>query len=387
MEELRQLLTETLNEELNQIILSNSRLPGISKARLRPLQTKNGLCFQAEEFRGKQAFHKNLTGQEALEYIEEQLLNVFGQAQIQSAGCLATVLTGKKGSLTIRKKRRAVSPSDPRPVRAHNRIKHYLLPEGTPVPFLIDLGVMTKEGAVVQARYDKFRQINRFLEFIRDILPELPRGRELKIIDFGCGKSYLTFAVYYYLHELLGLPVRITGLDLKEDVIRRCSCLAEKYGYDGLTFACGDIASYTGADLVDLVMTLHACDTATDYALAKAVSWNAKVILSVPCCQHELNSQISCEMLEPVLGYGIIRERMAALFTDAIRGRLLEQAGYRAQLLEFIDMEHTPKNILIRAVRKSGPQAPSEELSKLLQFLHADPTLKRLLETPERTDR
>ena len=204
------------------------------------------------------------------------------------------------------------------------------------------------------ARYDKYRQINRFLEFIRDVLPDLPSGREITVVDFGCGKSYLTFAVYYYLNRLLGLDVRMIGLDLKADVIRECSRLAEKYGYEKLTFCVGDIASYQGASAVDMVMTLHACDTATDYALEKAVRWGARVILSVPCCQHELNRQIACEPLGPVLKYGLLKERMAALLTDGLRAGRLECEGYAVQILEFIDMEHTPKNILIRAVKPAG---------------------------------
>ncbi len=238
-------------------------------------------------------------------------------------------------------------------VPEHNRKKNYILAEGVPVPFLVDLGVMTPEGKVIHSRYDKFRQINRFLEFIEDILPELPEGRELSVIDFGCGKSYLTFAMYYYLHELKNYPLRVTGLDLKTDVIRHCNSLAVRYGYAGLHFLQGDIASYEGACEVDMVVTLHACDTATDAALKKAVDWNARVILSVPCCQHELNRTIQNDMLAPVLRYGLIRERMAALITDGLRADLLEQLGYKVQVLEFIDMEHTPKNILIRAVRKN----------------------------------
>lgn len=207
---------------------------------------------------------------------------------------------------------------------------------------------MTPEGKIVHSKYDKFRQINRFLEFVEDIREELPKDREVTILDFGCGKSYLTFALYYYLKVLHGLDIRIIGLDLKEDVIEHCDALARDYGYDKLKFLTGDIASYTGEDCVDMVVTLHACDTATDFALEKAVRWGAKVILSVPCCQHELNRQIHQEVLEPVLKYGLIRERMAALVTDALRAGVLEEQGDEVQILEFIDMEHTPKNILIR---------------------------------------
>ena len=247
------------------------------------------------------------------------------------------------------------------------------------IPFLQKLGVMTADGKVVHARYDKFRQINRFLEFIDDILPELPRDRELRILDFGCGKSYLTFAIYYYFHEIRKQAVRITGLDLKADVIEDCRQLAAECGYNRLEFLCGDIADYDGCDAVDMVVTLHACDTATDYALAKAVGWGAKVILSVPCCQHELNRQISNDLLAPVLSYGILKERISALLTDGIRARLLEEQGYSVQLLEFIDMEHTPINILIRAVKTAGQGRENPAATRLIQSMHADLTLEKLL--------
>ena len=247
------------------------------------------------------------------------------------------------------------------------------------MPFLQDLGVMTAEGKIVRTKFDKFRQINRFLEFIEDILPRLEKERESVIIDFGCGKSYLTFAMYYYLHELKGYPVKIIGLDLKEDVINNCNDLAKKYGYEKLTFLTGDIASYDGVDQVDMVVTLHACDLATDYALEKAVRWGARVILSVPCCQHELNGQMKNDLLQPIFQYGIIKERVAALFTDAMRAQILESVGYRTQILEFIDMEHTPKNILIRAVKQGGPKNNKKELEAIMDELHIEPTLYKLL--------
>ena len=238
---------------------------------------------------------------------------------------------------------------------------------------------MTAEGKIVRTKFDKFRQINRFLEFVEDILPQLAKGREITILDFGCGKSYLTFALYYYLHELKCYDVRIIGLDLKADVIRHCRDLAGKYGYEKLTFLEGDIADYDGVDEVDMVVTLHACDTATDYALAKAVGWNAKVILSVPCCQHELNGQMESDILQPILRYGLIKERMAALVTDAMRAEYLCMEGYDAQILEFIDMEHTPKNILNRAVKTGKKKDNGEALRACEAFLHVNPTLKRLL--------
>ena len=344
---------------------------------MRPLLKKEQLVFQIETFCNNQAFHRNAPSGEACEILLGYLENM-RQMQLTTTRYLYTVLVSKKGKVTVKKKARQ---TDCREVdRSHDRKKNYILKEGIPVPFLQDLGVMTEEGKVVRSRSDKFRQINRFLEFIEDILPELDRDRELTILDFGCGKSYLTFAVYYYLHELKQYDIRVIGLDLKKEVIRNCNELSRKYGYEKLTFLEGNIADYEGCTRVDMVVTLHACDTATDYALSKAVGWGAKVILSVPCCQHELNGQIDCEVLGPVLGYGLIRERMAALITDALRAQYLEREGYDTQILEFIDMEHTPKNILIRAVRSGKRRENQEALRRCEEYLHVSPTLGRLLE-------
>jgi len=242
---------------------------------------------------------------------------------------------------------------------------------------------------VVKAKYDKFRQINRFLEFVEDILPALSAEREVTILDFGCGKSYLTFALYHYLHTIKQYDIRIVGLDLKKDVIARCNRLAEQYGYEKLEFLCGDIADYTGMTKVDMVVTLHACDTATDYALYKAIRWGAKVILSVPCCQHEWNNQMECEPLMPFVKYGIVRERMSALMTDGFRANVLEACGYKTQLLEFIDMEHTPKNILLRGVKKETSdwnkmtENVRSKMEPVLSYCNVTPTLYRLLTEKE----
>lgn len=378
MEKLQEILYSCLNESLVHIVLSGARQKeGVQKIKIRPIKQREKLLFQASEQKGKQEFHKNYGRDELIQALGQHLREDFKQMQVLTTAEHISVLAGKKGNLTIKRKKRqeegcAVNLS-------HNRKKRYILEEGEPVPFLVDLGVMTPEGKVINARYDKFRQINRFLEFIEDIIPQLPSGKELTILDFGCGKSYLTFALYYYLKVLRGMDIRIIGLDLKEEVIRHCSVLARKYGYEKLDFLTGDIASYEGNTQVDMVVTLHACDTATDYALDKAVKWGAKVILSVPCCQHELNGQIHCEVLEPVLKYGLIKERMAALFTDALRAGRLEEQGYQVQILEFIDMEHTPKNILIRAV-KSDQKKKNEKLDACVDFLGVDPLLGRLLE-------
>lgn len=390
--EIKQALDLFLNESLERILMSNPTDSGkISRSRIRPLLMKGRLVFQAEEQAGKQAFHRNLDRDEAADYVTGLLDGSFRQAEIASGLGKALILVSRKGKVTVKVKQNprparilsAGNPASREPERAallsHNRKKHYILEEGIPVPFLVDLGVMTKEGRVVNSRYDKYRQINRFLEFIEDILPNLDQDRESTIIDFGCGKSYLTFAMYYYLKELKGYPVRIIGLDLKEDVIEHCSRLGRQYGYEGLSFCHGDIASFEGVEKVDMVVTLHACDLATDYALEKAVNWGARVILSVPCCRHELNGQMENSLLRPVLQYGLIKERMAALYTDAIRAQVLEYRGYRTQILEFIDMEHTPKNILIRAVRQGKKRDNGLQIRELADFLHVKPTVVELL--------
>lgn len=386
MSDLQSLFTDCLNETLIRVILSNpSSKDGVIKICARPMLKNKSLLFQIEEYTKTQVFHKNLTAGDAGSYLTGKLSSdtssqtaSFKNALVETQSFTANVLVSKKGTITIKKKMNT-SAKQPKIFLSHNRKKKYILEEGIPVPFLIDLGVMTQNGNIVNAHYDKFRQINRFLEYIEDILPSLPTGRELRILDFGCGKSYLTFAIYYYLKVLKGYPVRITGLDLKEDVIRHCNELAVKYGYDKLEFLCGDIAYYDGCSQVDMVVTLHACDTATDYALAKAVGWGAKVILSVPCCQHELNKQMKNDLLSPVLHYGILKERMAALMTDGLRAQILEANGYRTQILEFIDMAHTPKNLLIRAVYNGHCADNKDQINELLAAFDINPTLYRLL--------
>lgn len=386
MSDLQSLFTDCLNETLIRVILSNpSSKDGVIKICARPMLKNKSLLFQIEEYTKTQVFHKNLTAGDASSYLTGKLSSdtssqtaSFKNALVETKSFTANVLVSKKGTITIKKKMNA-SPKQTKISLSHNRKKKYILEEGIPVPFLIDLGVMTQNGNIINAHYDKFRQINRFLEYIEDILPSLPTGREPRILDFGCGKSYLTFAIYYYLKVLKGYPVRITGLDLKEDVIRHCNELAVKYGYDKLEFLCGDIAYYDGCSQVDMVVTLHACDTATDYALAKAVGWGAKVILSVPCCQHELNKQMKNDLLSPVLHYGILKERMAALITDGLRAQILEANGYRTQILEFIDMAHTPKNLLIRAVYNGHCADNKAQINELLAAFDINPTLYRLL--------
>ena len=388
-EQLAALLQDTVDEGLYQIILSNPvKKDRAFKIKIRPVMIKDSILFQKTVYEGTKVFHDNLERDEIIGQTEELLANDFKQCEIEHKKCKAVILVSKKGKITIKRKyaeKTGEEPDADRKVQlAHNRVKRYILEEGIPVPFLVDLGVQTAEGKIVRSRYDKFRQINRFLEFIEDILPTLSKERTVHIIDFGCGKSYLTFAMYYYLHVLKGYDVEITGLDLKEDVIVNCNRLSEKYGYKKLHFIRGDIAAYNGTGSVDMVVTLHACDTATDYAIAKAVDWKAEVIMSVPCCQHEVNKQIQSEELSSILDYGIIKERMAALVTDAVRANLLEASGYETSILEFIDMEHTPKNLLIRAVRKNSVNERRQaevrqKVDEVTEFLHIHPTLKALL--------
>ena len=390
MEELKILLQKILNKDLQQIILSNSRHPEqTQKVKIRPVLIREELLFQETAYRGTQAFHENFTAEQLTDRICTALQEQFRQGEFSAKTLQATALVSTKGKLTLKVKNSgkaprtegaAASEEEELQALAHNRTKHYILEEGKPVDFLVGLGVQTPDGRVTRARFDKFRQINRYLEFIEDVIDELPKDRTIRIIDFGCGKSYLTFAMYYYLHELQHRDIQVTGLDLKTDVIKHCNELAEKLGYDRLKFERGDISTYEGTEVADMVVTLHACDLATDYALDKAVKWGARVILAVPCCQHELNRQIKCDPLKPVLKYGIIKERVAALLTDALRANLLEQQGYETQILEFIDMEHTPKNLLIRAVKKNGMRPKkSADIGTVEELLHVAPTLEKLL--------
>lgn len=388
MEEIiREVFEDNLNKELIEIIISNSTLKeNMSKVKIRPVIIKEKLYFQSAVYQGKQIFHSNDTKELLLDklpqWFEENNGNaVFKQAEIKSKQRQTNILISKKGKATVKIKNTGKKDNGIEEVDLeHNRKKSYLIQEGMQVPFLVDLGVMSVDGKIIQSKYDKFRQINRFLEFIEDILPSLEKDKELTIIDFGCGKSYLTFAMYYYLKELKNYKINVIGLDLKEEVIEHCNQLKQRYGYDNLKFITGDIASFQGVESVDMVVTLHACDTATDYALYKAVKWGAKVILSVPCCQHELNNQIQCNPLESVLKYGLIKEKTAALLTDALRAQILEYMGYKAQILEFVDMEHTPKNILIRAVKGKHSDKKTEwkEYEDCIEFLGVNPTLYQL---------
>lgn len=398
MEKLKDVLDELITDNMIQAVLSNPLFKEKgTKVKVRPVLIQEKLLFQETLYRENKVFHCNCTTEEIKERMLLYIQENFRQMELFTPDYAVTALISRKGKITVKKRRQetllqagqntvqsAGSKEDRPAPLAHNRTRRYILEEGKPVDFLIGLGVQTKDGRIVKARYDKFRQINRYLEFVEDIVKQLPQEGPVRIIDFGCGKSYLTFAMYYYLHVLRGYDVKITGLDLKADVIELCNKLAEEYHYEQLHFEKGDISTYAGEDCVDMVVTLHACDTATDYALEKAIRWGAKVIMAVPCCQHEVNRQIANSELNQILKYGLIKEKLSALLTDAIRARLLEEMGYDTQILEFIDMEHTPKNILIRAVKRQGMRKKKEDINSLTDFLHVKTTLQKLLE--EETD-
>lgn len=379
--DITQLLDICISDKLIDMVISGQKNKSEDKAvkvRIRPVILKNEIEYQVSEFVGRKVLHSNHSAADVKKKIIDYMTEDFKQAQINMTDAAATILSSKSKTLTCKYKK-AGQLKVQRDL-SHNRTKKYIIQEGKPVAFMIDLGVMGQDGKIIRTRYDKFRQINRFLEYIEDILPKLDKERELTIIDFDCGKSYLTFAMYYYLKELKGYNIRIIGLDLKADVIEHCNELRTRYGYDKLDFYVGDIATYKDVDKVDMVVTLHACDIATDYALAKAVKWGAEVILSVPCCQHEANRTIKSDILSPVMDYGILKERMAAIVTDAARAKLLTANGYDTQILEFIDMEHTPKNLLIRAVKGGKEDISAREKTKdMLEALNLELTIDKLI--------
>ncbi|MGA9468512.1 MAG: SAM-dependent methyltransferase [Exiguobacterium marinum] len=348
----------------------------LRRVKLKPVLIRNAYHIQFEYQYERVMNHKNLTPDEAVSEMIE-LLETFRQGQFQLKESDLQFQLSKKFKVTLKEKHTAQKEVQ----LSHNREKQYVLPLDEPVPFLIRLGIQSTDGKVKRQKYDKFKQINRFLEFIEDSLKHLPTDRTVRILDFGSGKSYLTFALYHFLHEMKGYDVHITGLDLKKEVIEECASIAKDLGYERLEFLVGDINEYEGETAVDMVVTLHACDVATDMALARAVRWGANVILSVPCCQKELNRQIQAPNLDVMLQHGLIKERFASLATDSIRAELLGLVGYDAQLLEFIDLEHTPKNIMIRAYL-TNRVATAETKARYLAFkqmIHADPFLEREL--------
>lgn len=348
-----QSITQSIQNIVDEEAIIYSVLSGIqknaqktfNKVTIKKVIIQNEEKYQFEYFYDKNVEHKNLNNDETKEELSKLIETYFKQAVIHTSSWDYHILVNKKGEAKINKKQATRKFEE----ISHNRKKKYIINEGEKSAFLIELGIMTKEGKVIKSKYDKFKQINRYLELVSDCIPYLDKNKTIRIIDFGCGKAYLTFALYDYLVLKMGYNVEIVGLDLKENVIKFCSNLAKKLNYDDLRFEQGDIKGFKQYGEVDMVISLHACNTATDEALAQAVRWGAKVILAVPCCQHELLKKIKNEKMAPIMKYGIIKEKVASLLTDGLRANVLEIMGYRTQVLEFIDMEHTPKNIMIRA--------------------------------------
>ena len=349
MQNIIELIEKVINEET----IINATLSGVknkiektfNKVTVKKVIIKNEEKHQFEYFYDKNVEHKNLNNDESIREMTHLIKIYFKQAVINTVESDYHVLINKKGVGKISKKAATRKFEDV----SHNRKKKYILNEGEITPFLIKLGIMTAQGKIVNSKYDKFKQINRYLELVSDCIPYLDKNKTIRIIDFGCGKAYLTFALYDYLVLKMGYNVEIVGLDLKENVITFCSDLAKQLNFKDLRFEQGDIKGFDQFKNVDMVISLHACNTATDEALAKAVNWGAKVILAVPCCQHEFLKKINNEKMIPMMKYGIIKEKLATLLTDSVRANVLEIMGYRTQVIEFIDMEHTPKNVMIRA--------------------------------------
>lgn len=380
MEKVFKILEEVIqNEKLIYAVFSNVR-KGVDKSctklKIKPVIIKNERVLQFEYEYADKVKHENLNNVQAIDVAFTLIKTYFKQGMLYTLDADYQVLVSKKGVPKVLEKAPSRNTFD----LSHNRKKQYIIEENKPCHFLHALGVMTETGKVINKRYDKFRQINRYLEMVADCVPHLDTSKKIQIVDFGCGKAYLTFALYYYLVELKGFNVDIIGLDLKTDVIEHCSQLAKQFNFKDLHFVQGDIKNFTGLEKVNMVVSLHACDTATDESLVKAITWDADVILAVPCCQHELFKKIHNPVMATMEKHGLIKERLSSLITDSIRANALEIMGYNTQVLEFIDMEHTPKNILLRAYKtdKLNPQAV-KEYKEFTAFWHVKPYLEQAL--------
>lgn len=382
MEELKKIIGEITASKVIKIVLSNKKNKDydFNKIVFSLKENKNGEFYQIEKYTDKQVFHENIDFEDLEEKVNEYIEDNYKQLGAWTDEYTFDVKISKKGKVLLNKRK---SDNKALVKKSHNKEKNYILKEGMIIEPLIDLGVFTKEGKVVKAKYDKYKQINRFIELIDDEVKNKDL-KELTILDFGCGKSYLTFVVYYYFAKIKNIDVKIIGLDLKADVIKKCNEIAKRYKYENLHFELGDINGFKYNNKVDMVITLHACDTATDFALYNAIKWNTNMIFSVPCCQHEFNKQMESDELSILTKYGIVQERVAALMTDAVRANLLEAIGYKTQLLEFIDIAHSPKNILIRAskgkVSKEKREKALNEVKSLMNKFNLEPTLFKLLQ-------
>jgi len=377
----------TFNENIYKIILSS---PAKNTEYTRAEVIYNGEKYQASMFTAKQVFHKNLQRGEVEDFVKQHLGQTFMQYTAWDGAREYSARVTKKGKMLASSRVTAQQPQVYNFATGFNKQKNHIIQEGEQIPVLVDMGVFTKDYKIVAGMHDKFRQINRFIELIADETKKLEPGTMINIIDFGCGKSYLTFLVYHYFVDVRGLDANICGMDLDKHVIETCKKAADKYSYKSLMFELGDIGNQTAPPLAEwghpesfnIVISLHACDTATDYAIYNAIQWNANLICAVPCCQHELRNQMKPINLGIFSAYGIIEERMASLATDAIRAKLLEHMGYKAQIIEFTNMEHTAKNLMIRAKRGEKNPNAMEYVQKLIREFAFEPTLLKLLAGP-----
>lgn len=347
-----------------------------TKVTLKAMLLKDRLTYQLSLLKNNKMFHKNIEPENILDELLELMNENFKQLNI-NADNYATVLMNKKHLFTVTGVKENLKPQN---IQGHNKEKNYILKEGEYVDWLYHLGIMDKKGIVFSHRQKKFRQINKFLEMLKDIEENVPQNSV--IVDMGCGKSYLTFAIYHYFNNIKNKNVEIRGYDLKKDVVDYCNSLAEKFDFKRLKFYCQDIAETENNDnRISMIITLHACDTATDYAIYHGIRWSCNVIMNVPCCQHEVFHQMKGNSLNILTGHGILKERFAALLTDSIRAAILEIKGYKADVIEFIDMEHTPKNIMIRSVKanKATDDTKLKELQDTLNTFGINPTLYKLV--------
>jgi len=373
---MKQYLEEMIESQIVRVIFSNPiKNASYWKITIRPVEIQNEIYYQVESFDKEKAFHQNIKREDLLDTMEKFSCE-FKQIEAETVSHHFHLKLSKKGKIFFHKREEVHELK-----LSHDRKKQYLLEEGIVIPVFVDLGIMTETGKIVKSKYDKYRQINRFIEMVDDVLKEV-NLENLHIVDFGCGKSYLTFVLYHYLVNVLQKRVSIHGIDLKEEVIVNCNQLAKKYEYDHLRFFAMDINEYQSDKAVDMVISLHACDTATDIAIYKGIEWGAKIMLNVPCCQHEINEQIHSEEYALLTRYGLVQERFSSLMTDALRANLIGICDYEVQLLEFIDMEHSPKNVLIRSIKKkrNNKEKLYKEIEVIVNTYQLKPSLYRLLE-------
>lgn len=379
MKELQRLLEEICALDVFKVILSIPCDKQYKKAVFQLIENEKETFYKLEKFTDKQAFHEKVPCDVLSDVLENYLTQSFRQAEIFTLEYVYGIKISSKGNVLHNRHKNTTAVSAQ---KSTDKVKKRIIDIQNAPPVFFDLGIVDKDGKLINSSFSKYKQICRFVEFINDVVKKDKRDT-YNIIDFGCGKSYLTFVVYHYMTKIMNKKVNIFGFDLKKDVIENCNALAKKYGYDNLTFKCMDIKDYNPQTRPDMVITLHACDVATDYALYNAYKWQADYIFSVPCCQHEFNNTVKTQSFSVLTDFGLIKERFCALATDALRAEILQYCGYNTDILEFIDIEHSPKNILIRAKRGTRSDKACQEIKQSIDRFcdefNADLTLYKLV--------